>query len=55
MLKRTKLKKEVNIKDTELLNTFRLEYLKELHNNLADQKKLMEMKYEKKKFNFILI
>jgi hypothetical protein len=46
MLKKAKAKKEINTQDTEILKLFRHEYFGELRENLADQKKLMEMKYE---------
>lgn len=44
MLKKTKAKKEINIQDSEHLKFDRHEYFEELHENLVDQKKLMEMK-----------
>lgn len=46
MLKKSRAKEEINTEETKLAKNFQQKYLDELNKNLADQKKLMELKYE---------
>lgn len=44
MLKRTKTNQELNVQDSNVADSLENEYLNKLRANLAEQKKLMEMK-----------